>query len=196
MASLAGCEGEPLTEESDLALLQDGGLEEPAPEEPAPAPRPPPRPRLPAAPDPAPALVLPDAETGRPWSLQATLDPGRASCPGAVLLAFLALDCAPCQESLPLLRQLELDHPELAVVAVLADGEAEARRLLLERVRAAGLEGPAVVADSETLATWSGKRAAPLYLYVNRAGRITSRNERFDDIVRGWLPKQALNALK
>jgi thiol-disulfide isomerase/thioredoxin len=181
---ILACDGEPMTEVPPY----DGFEAEP------PAPRP--RERLPEAPELAPALALTDAETGALWSLQGALDPEGTSCPRAVLLAFLAADCEPCQQGLPVLRRLEQEQPELELVAVLVDEQSMARDAQLRQWRTAGLLGPAVVADAATTSAWAGKRAAPLLVFVDRHGRITSRNERFDDIVEGWLPRQAQKALQ
>lgn len=194
--SLCGCPAEPITEENLEISLEDGGIE-PSELRPAPAlgQHRRERTRPPAAPDLAPALSALDIEAKRPWSLQGSLDPSGKSSPGAVLLAFLGPSCPPCLESLPALRALEIERPEIEIVTLLL-GEEHERQALAAQIRAARIEGPVVSADPPTAEVWLGSKRAPLYVFVARSGQITSRNERFDAIVRGWLPSQAQRALR
>lgn len=195
MVLLGGCDVQPLTEARDEASTRDGGLADES-DLPVPTPVRAPSPRL-APPSLAPAFSLPDAVTGQLWSLRATLDPKGSSCPKAVLLAFLAANCSPCQDSLAVLRELELANPELELVLVLVDPDPEQREVELRQIRDAGIDGRALVADEATVATWGRDgKVAPLYVYIDRNGRLTSRNEKFDDMVRRWLPQQAVKALK
>jgi len=70
--------------------------------------------------DPLPTLSLPDALTGAPVDVPATLQ----GSPGA--LAFMQTSCAACRKELTILKDLQLRHPALKVVAVSVDaGPAE-----------------------------------------------------------------------
>jgi thiol-disulfide isomerase/thioredoxin len=164
MLGIAGCAGEPLTEES----LGDGGVDPEQRERAVELPE-----RPPAPPDLAPGLVLPEVGSALPWSLAAALDPTGSSCPRGVLIAFFAPGCPPCREGLEILHRLRLDQPDLEVVVVVEpSGEA------VTEIREAGLDGPVLTADPATWRAWAGSAGAPVYLLVDRHGRITSRSVR------------------
>lgn len=147
--------------------------------------------------NPAPALRLPDAETGEPWELAARLDPSGEGGARAALVSFMASDCEPCAAGLSTLRTIEATHPELAVVTVVVDETPEARAAARAAVRAAGIEGPALIADADVVKAWIGNpKAVPRYFAIDRQGRVTGQAHGFGDKVARHLPDQAARALR
>jgi thiol-disulfide isomerase/thioredoxin len=152
--------------------------------------------RLATSGQPAPSLSLPDVETGAPWSLDAGLDPSGESSPKGFLVAFMASWCQYCSQSLPTLVALEQANPDLAVVTVTIDETPDARQAELRKVRGAGLTGPVLAANAETIATWIGPgRSVPRYYFVNHAGIVTAQDKGFGDNVAPMMPKQVARAL-
>lgn len=186
---------------SEAPRLRDGGeptnegeTEESADEAPAPAP---PEAGPPRTGRPAPALVLPELEGGATWDLSAHLDPSGESCPKALLVAFMASWCGYCAESLPTLRALEEQYPDLEVVTVTVDDQPEGRKAELDKVRSAGLTGPVLVADADTVSRWIGSgNAVPRYYFVDRHGVVTGQDKGFGDKVAPLMPRQAARALR
>lgn len=145
---------------------------------------------------PAPALVLPELEGGATWDLSAQLDPSGESCPKALLVAFMASWCGYCAESLPTLRALEEQYPDLGVVTVTVDDQPEGRKAELDKVRAAGLTGPVLVADADTVSRWIGSgNAVPRYYFIDRHGVVAGQDKGFGDKVAPLMPRQAARAL-
>ncbi len=143
----------------------------------------------------APKLHLPDAESGLPWSLADNLDPSGQSCPDAYLVAIMASWCGYCSQSLPTLKALEDQFPDLGIVTVTVDDKPEGQKSELEKVRAAGLTGPVLVADAATANAWIGAGAVPRYVFVNRDGKVVGQDRGFGDKVAPMMPDQARRAL-
>ncbi len=144
---------------------------------------------------PAPRLQLLDVESGQPWSLADNLDPSGESCPDAFLVAIMASWCGYCSQSLPTLKALEDQFPDLGIVTVTVDDQPEGQRAELEKVRAAGLTGPVLVADAATANAWIGAGAVPRYVFVNRDGKVVGQDRGFGDKVAPLMPDQARRAL-
>ena len=162
------------------------------------APKGPPRPARGAGAvsgQPAPALALPDLESGETWVLADHLDPSGQSCPDAYMIAFMASWCGYCQQSLPTLRALEQQFPDLGIVTVTVDKTPATQKEELQKVRAAGLTGPVLVADATTASTWIGGSAIPRYVFINRDGKIIGQDRGFGDNVAPMMPGQARKAL-
>lgn len=144
---------------------------------------------------PAPKLHLLDAESGLPWSLADNLDPSGQSCPDAYLVAIMASWCGYCSQSLPTLKALEDQFPDLGIVTVTVDDKPEGQQAELAKVRAAGISGPVLVADAATANAWIGAGAVPRYVFVNHDGKVVGQDRGFGDKVAPMMPDQARRAL-
>lgn len=144
---------------------------------------------------PAPKLSLTDIESGQPWSLADNLDPSGQSCPDAFLVAVMASWCGYCSQSLPTLKALEDQFPDLGIVTVTVDDQPEKQKEELAKVRAAGLTGPVLAADAATANAWIGAGAVPRYVFVNHDGKVVGQDRGFGDKVAPLMPDQARRAL-
>lgn len=155
------------------------------------------RPGLPVSGQPAPALSLPDLETGELWTLSAKTDATGAAKPKGYMLAFMASWCGYCSKSLPTLVELQRDYPDLGIVTVTVDSDDASRKKELDKVRKAGLTGPVLVADAEAIRTWTGSgRGVPKYYFIDHNGLLVSKDDGFGEKVRPMMPRQAARALR
>lgn len=180
-----------------VLLLLACQTSEPAPVAPA-ATATPTAPRaLPKSGNPAPDLALPSVEGGETWTLSSHLDPAGQSDPKGFVLAFMASWCTYCTRSLPTLKELQDTNPSLEIVTVTIDDSPKTQAKELEKVRAAGLEGPVLVADAETMRTWIGSgRSVPKYYFIDHNGVLVAKDDGFGDKVEPLMPKQAARALR
>ena len=152
---------------------------------------------LPQSGHPAPALSLKELESGQTWTLSDQLDPSGKSSPKGLMLAFMASWCGYCSKSLPTLAQLQKDYPDLEIVTVTVDSSDPTRKAELDKVRKAGLTGPVLVADEQTIETWTGSgRGVPKYYFIDHNGVLVSKDDGFGEKVRPMMPRQAARALR
>lgn len=152
--------------------------------------------RLPSPGETAPSLALTDVATGERWSLQDQIDPTGESCPKGVLVAFMASWCTYCTQGLPALVAAEKANPDLAVVTVTVDGSDDTRKAELDKVRKAGLTGPVLAADAQTVSQWiGGGKSVPKYYFVDHDGVVSARDDGYTDDLGSLLAKQATHAL-
>lgn len=164
-------------------------------EAPRPAARPPSL--LPTSGQPAPGLSLAPVEGGKAWTLADYLDPSGESEPKGFVLAFMASWCTYCTQSLPTLAELEKANPSLEIVTVTVDTTPDKQKAEQDKVRAAGLTGPVLVADQTAIDTWvGGGKSVPKYYFVDHNGVLVSKDEGFGDKVRPLMPRQVVGALR
>ena len=112
----------------------------------------------------APDFDLPDVTTGRPVRL-ADLRGKR------VVVTFIAPGCRECHELVPQLHAMARSRRQVAQVAVVEGGVAEARRL----VREMRLELPTVADEDGALAALYGSPGTPITHLIDEHGRIAAR---------------------
>ena len=151
---------------------------------------------IPRSGDSAPNLTLLEVGGTQRWSLQTGLDPTGTSSPKGFLLAFMASWCTYCTRSLPTLVQLEAENPDLEIVTISIDEGAAAQAAELEKVRKAGLTGPVLAADAQTVSQWiGGGKSVPKYYFVDHDGVVSARDDGYTDDLSALLAKQATHAL-
>ena len=112
----------------------------------------------------APDFDLPEVTTGRPVRL-ADLRGKR------VVVTFIAPGCRECHELVPQLHAMARSRRQVAQVAVVEGGVAEARRL----VREMRLELPTVADEDGALAALYGSPGTPITHLIDEHGRIAAR---------------------
>jgi len=112
----------------------------------------------------APDFDLPEVTTGRPVRL-ADLRGKR------VVVTFIAPGCRECHELVPQLHAMAQSRRQVAQVAVVEGGVAEARRL----VREMRLELPTVADEDGALAALYGSPGTPITHLIDEHGRIAAR---------------------
>jgi len=105
--------------------------------------------------------------------------------------------CGYCAQSLPTLKDLKDQYPDLGLVVVTIDDKPAGALAELKKVRSAGLDVPVLQADPVTRAAWLGPSGSvPRYVFINGDGRIVAQDKGFGDKVRPLMPGQARRALR
>jgi peroxiredoxin len=91
-----------------------------------------------------------------------------------LLLTFGASGCKPCAEGLPRLKALSVKHPELRLVFVDVESDADKAQAFVARLR---LEGPALLDKLEVIATAYGvggeeKAQLPRTFLIDAGGKV------------------------
>jgi thiol-disulfide isomerase/thioredoxin len=120
---------------------------------------------------PAPAVALPELQSGQPFELAALR--GRV-----VLLDFWASWCGPCRESLPLYQKLRDEFPrtDFEVVAVNVDDEKQDALAFLERIP---LQFPLLHDEGGKVAAAYALKGMPSSYLIDRDGNVASRHVGF-----------------
>ncbi len=116
--------------------------------------------RAPTLPDEAPDFALSDLD-GQIVQLSALRGQ-------TVVLNFWATWCGPCRVEIPTFSSFALDHPEIPVLGIAADGAAEALRAAAVEL---GIEYPVLIAAPDTLARY-GVDTLPTTVVVEPDGAI------------------------
>ena len=120
---------------------------------------------------PAPAVTLPELQSGQPFELAALR--GRV-----VLLDFWASWCGPCRESLPLYQKLRDEFPraDFEVVAVNVDEDKQDALAFLERIP---LQFMLLYDDGGKVAASYALKGMPSSYLIDRDGNVASRHVGF-----------------
>ncbi|MCB0077983.1 MAG: TlpA family protein disulfide reductase [Anaerolineales bacterium] len=130
-------------------------------------------------PRPAPDTVLP-VLGGEETTLQAWKGTG-------IVLNFWATWCGPCREEMPLLVEYANSHPEIAVIGVNSQEDAETAQAFVEEY---GISFPILLDERGVMGNRLQLQALPMTVFIGPDGKLRGRHvgQLTPALLDAWLP--------